>query len=337
MAAHGTSTAQDGTSAAAPHVYTASAAHGLAVTAVTDSTPAGGTPVVPAPAAPSGSGVAGRPISPAGPTGSASPTSRGRSRFPRSLRPSTWLPTTVSVVVVALAWSWVASENKYLLPPLSAVGDLLVEDSALFASNAWATLQIAIVGLGIGFGAAFVLAVVMSEIGVLRRAIMPLAIVLNVTPVVALAPALVVAFGFGMTPKVIVTAIITFFPVLINVTTGLRSVPVPVLHVFSTLHASRLEVLLRLRMPSALPFTLAALRVVLPLSIVGAVVAEFVAPGSSSGLGTMIKTSAANSQLAQLYAAIAWLAAMGVVMLLLITVIEKRLLFWHESQQGATS
>jgi len=177
----------------------------------------------------------------------------------------------------------------------------------------------------------------MSEIGVLRRAIMPLAIVLNVTPVVALAPALVVAFGFGMTPKVIVTAIITFFPVLINVTTGLRSVPVPVLHVFSTLHASRLEVLLRLRMPSALPFTLAALRVVLPLSIVGAVVAEFVAPGSSSGLGTMIKTSAANSQLAQLYAAIAWLAAMGVVMLLLITIVEKRLLFWHESQQGATS
>lgn len=272
------------------------------------------------------------------PSTATTPTpSRRRSRLPRGLRPSTWLPTTVSVVVVALAWSWIAAENKYLLPPLSAVGELLVEDSALFASNAWATLQIAIVGLGIGFGAAFVLAVVMSEIGVLRRAIMPLAIVLNVTPVVALAPALVVAFGFGMTPKVIVTAIITFFPVLINVTTGLRSVPVPVLHVFSTLHASRLEVLLRLRMPSALPFTLAALRVVLPLSIVGAVVAEFVAPGSSSGLGTMIKTSAANSQLAQLYAAIAWLAAMGVVMLLLITVVEKRLLFWHESQQGATS
>ena len=334
MAAHGTSTAQDGTSAAAPHVYTASAAHGLAVTAVTDTTPPGGTPVVPAPAEQSGPALAAQTTSPAG---RVSATSRGRSRFPRSLRPSTWLPTTVSVVVVALAWSWVASENKYLLPPLSAVGDLLVEDSALFASNAWATLQIAIVGLGIGFGAAFVLAVVMSEIGVLRRAIMPLAIVLNVTPVVALAPALVVAFGFGMTPKVIVTAIITFFPVLINVTTGLRSVPVPVLHVFSTLHASRLEVLLRLRMPSALPFTLAALRVVLPLSIVGAVVAEFVAPGSSSGLGTMIKTSAANSQLAQLYAAIAWLAAMGVVMLLLITIVEKRLLFWHESQQGATS
>ncbi|MEP7763061.1 ABC transporter permease [Sanguibacter sp. 25GB23B1] len=310
-----------GASGEAPHVYTASAAHGLAVAAVTDTTPGGGVPVVPA-----------RPRA-----AGATPARGGRRRVPRALRPSFWLPTTASVVVVALAWSWIASENKYLLPPLAAVGELLVEDSALFASNAWATLQIAIAGLGIGFGSAFLLAVVMSEIGVLRRAILPLAIVLNVTPVVALAPALVVAFGFGMTPKVIVTAIITFFPVLINVTTGLRSVPVPVLHVFSTLHASRLEVLLRLRMPSALPYTLAALRVVLPLSIVGAVVAEFVAPGSSSGLGTMIKTSAANSQLAQLYAAIAWLAVMGVAMLLVITVIEKRVLFWHDSQQGATT
>lgn len=295
--------------------------------------PAPGSPAPAATAAPAAAATAAPAASVTEPT----PRSRRARRLPRGLRPAFWLPTLVSVVVVALAWSWVAAENKYLLPPLADVATLLTEESSLFAANAWATLQIALVGLLIGFGAAFVLAVVMSEVGVLRRAIMPLAIVLNVTPVVALAPALVVAFGFGMTPKVIVTAIITFFPVLINVTTGLRSVPVPVLHVFSTLHASRLEVLWRLRVPSALPYTLSALRVVLPLSIVGAVVAEFVAPGSSSGLGTMIKTSAANSQLAQLYAAIAWLAALGVIMLVLITVVEKRLLFWHESQQSATS
>ena len=257
----------------------------------------------------------------------------GRSVF----HPFVWLPTTVLLLILGTAWTAVAEAHPYILPGLGEVGTALVENPALFLGNAWSTLGIALTGVAAGAISAFVLAVVMSEVPVVRRALMPFAVVLNVTPVVAITPALVVAFGFGMAPKVIVTAIITFFPVLINVTTGLRSVPVPVLHVFSTLHASRLEVLLRLRMPSALPFTLAALRVVLPLSIVGAVVAEFVAPGSSSGLGTMIKTSAANSQLAQLYAAIAWLAAMGVVMLLLITVVEKRLLFWHESQQGATS
>ncbi|MFD3686428.1 ABC transporter permease [Nocardiopsis sp. NPDC058631] len=244
-----------------------------------------------------------------------------------------WLPATVAVLLCGFAWAAVAEDQPYLLPPLSEVGAVLVGDPALFLSNAWATLQIALLGVGFGAGTAFVLALVMSEVPVVRRAIMPLAVVLNVTPVVALAPALVVAFGFGMAPKVIVTAIITFFPVLINMTTGLRSVPVPVLHVFSTLHASRLEVLLRLRVPSSLPYALAALRVVFPLSIVGAVVAEFVAAGSSTGLGTMIRTSAATARLEYVYAAIACLAAMGVLMLALITVLERRLLFWHESQQ----
>ncbi|GAA0975710.1 ABC transporter permease [Nocardiopsis tropica] len=244
-----------------------------------------------------------------------------------------WMPATVAVLLCGLAWTAVAEDQPYLLPPLREVGTVLVEDPGLFLGNAWSTLRIALLGVSFGAGTAFVLSLVMSEVPVVRRAIMPLAVVLNVTPVVALAPALVVAFGFGMAPKVIVTAIITFFPVLINMTTGLRSVPVPVLHVFSTLHASRLEVLLRLRVPSSLPYALAALRVVFPLSIVGAVVAEFVAAGSSSGLGTMIRTSAATARLEYVYAAIACLAAMGVLMLALITVLERRLLFWHESQQ----
>lgn len=252
------------------------------------------------------------------------------------LRIGVWLPTVVAVVLVGLAWSSVAADQPYLLPPLAEVGTVLADDPLLFLENAWSTLSIGLLGVAFGAGTAFVLALLMSEITVLRRAIMPLAVVLNVTPVIALAPGLVVAFGFGMAPKVIVTAIITFFPVLINVTTGLRSVSIPVLHVFSTLHASRLEVLLRLRVPSSLPYTLAALRVVFPLSIVGAVVAEFVAAGSSSGLGTMIRNSAATAQLEYVYAAVACLAVMGVLMLAFITILERRLLFWHESQQRTT-
>ncbi|NYH53075.1 MULTISPECIES: ABC transporter permease [Nocardiopsis] len=262
---------------------------------------------------------------------------RGTRARGSALSPGVWLPTAVAVVLVGFAWSAIAADQPYLLPPLSEVGAILVEDPLLFLTNAWSTLSIALLGVACGAGTAFVLALLMSEVPVLRRAIMPLAVVLNVTPVVALAPALVVAFGFGMAPKVIVTAIITFFPVLINVTTGLRSVSVPVLHVFSTLHASRMEVLLRLRVPSSLPYTLAALRVVFPLSIVGAVVAEFVAAGSSSGLGTMIRNSAATARLEYVYAAVACLATMGVLMLALITLLERRLLFWHESQQRTTS
>ncbi|GAB2481844.1 ABC transporter permease [Nocardiopsis aegyptia] len=261
------------------------------------------------------------------------PAAPPRRRRRSVLHPALWLPTVVAVLLVGAAWTAVAADQPYILPTLSEVGTTLLDDPALFVRNAGSTLQIALIGVAWGAGLAFVLALLMSEIPILRRAIMPLAVVLNVTPVIALAPALVVAFGFGMAPKVIVTAIITFFPVLINVTTGLRSVPPPVLHVFSTLHASRFEVLLRLRVPSSLPYTLAALRVVLPLSIVGAVVAEFVAAGSSSGLGTMIRNAASNAQLPHVYAAVACLAAMGVLMLAFTATVERRLLFWHESQQ----
>lgn len=260
---------------------------------------------------------------------------RPRRSFP--LHPRLWLPTTVLVVALGVAWTMVAEAHPYILPRLSEVGRILVAEPLLFLENAWSTLRIALIGVAFGAGSAFLLALLMSEVSMLRRALMPLAVVLNVTPVVAITPALVVAFGFGMTPKVVVTAIITFFPVLINVATGLRSVPTPVLHVFETLHASRLEVLFRLRVPSSLPYTLAALRVVFPLSVVGAVVAEFVAAGSSGGLGTMIRNSAATARLDYVYAAIACLAAMGVLLLALITVVERRLLFWHESQQNPSS
>ncbi|SHJ96891.1 NitT/TauT family transport system permease protein [Nocardiopsis flavescens] len=263
---------------------------------------------------------------------------RRRRDLPRGpLHPATWAPTALVVLVLAAGWSAVAAEHPYILPRLSDVGLALADRPEVFLSNAWSTLSIALVGVACGAGVAFALALVMSEVPVVRRALMPLAVVLNVTPVVALAPGLVVAFGFGMAPKVIVTAIITFFPVLINVTTGLRAVPEPVLHVFQTLHASRAEVLWRLRIPYGLPYTLAALRVTMPLSIVGAVVAEFVAAGSNGGLGTLISTSASAARLDSVYAAIACLATLGVLMLALVSAVERRALFWHESQRTHAS
>jgi len=260
-------------------------------------------------------------------------TRRGGSRRTSWFKPSYWLPTVAALAVAAGLWSWVAKDNPYILPTLGSVGEALANDPGFFVRNAWVTLQEALIGLAIGFVAAFIVGIAVAEWPVARRAIMPLAVVLNVTPVVAIAPALVVAFGFGPMPKLIVTALITFFPVLMNVTTGLRSVSQPILQVFRTLDASRLEVLWRLRIPSALPYVFAALRVVFPLSIVGAVVAEFSAPGAAAGLGTVISVASSNAQLPVVFAAIACLALMGSLLLLVITTVERRVLSWHESQQ----
>ncbi|WP_411698454.1 ABC transporter permease [Conyzicola sp.] len=250
------------------------------------------------------------------------------------VKPAYWLPVVVLVVVLGLAWNFVAKDNPYLLPPLAAVGEALAGNPGFYLHNAWVTLSVALMGLAIGFVASYVLAILISELPIARRAIMPVAVVLNVTPLVAIAPALVVAFGFGPEPKLIVTALICFFPILINVSTGLRSVPQSVVQVFSTLHASRIEMLWHVRMPSALPFLFTSLRIVFPLSIIGAVVAELAAPGAAEGLGTVISIASSNNRLPVVYAAIFCLAILGSVLLAIITAVERRVLHWHESMIG---
>lgn len=252
-------------------------------------------------------------------------------RRTRLLRPRYWLPFVLLVVVLGFAWELGARRMPYLFAPLGDITSVLTEDPGYFLSNTLVTLSEALVGLGIGFVAAFALAVVVSEIAVVRRAVMPVAVVLSVTPLVAIAPLLVVALGFGMGPKVVLTALVCFFPILINVATGLRAVPSPVLQVYRTVAASRLEVLRYLRVPASLPYVFASLRIVFPLSMIGAVVAELSAAGSADGLGSVIQVASSQNRLATVWAAIFVLAALGSLLFWLVTLAERRVLHWHES------
>jgi NitT/TauT family transport system permease protein len=261
--------------------------------------------------------------------------SRFSLKHPRSriawIRPSGWLPLVVMMAILAALWQWAAKALPYLLPPLPAIGRSLAKNIGYYVTNALVTLGEAVFGLMIGFVAAFVLAVLISELPIVRRAVLPIAVVLNVTPLVAIAPALVVAFGFGPLPKLIITALICFFPILINTAVGLRSVPQQVLQVYRTMDASRIELLWHLRIPNASPFLFAALRIVLPLSIIGAVVAELSASGSTGGLGTAISMASSMNQLPTVYASIFILAIMGALLLAVVTLVERRALRWHDS------
>jgi NitT/TauT family transport system permease protein len=254
-----------------------------------------------------------------------------RPSVPAWLRPAVWLPLVVMLAGLAALWQYGARRLPYLLPPLRDVGRSLLDNPGYYVHNALVTLGEAVAGLAMGFAAAFVLAVLTSEFPLVRRAVMPVATVLNVTPLVAVAPALVVAFGFGPLPKLVITGLICFFPILINTATGLRSVPREVLQVYRTVDASRVELLWHLRVPSALPFVFAALRIVFPLSVIGAVVAEMSASGSASGLGTAISVASSMNQLPVVYASILVLALMGVLLLSAVTVAERRALHWHDS------
>ncbi|RXZ68036.1 ABC transporter permease [Agromyces albus] len=267
----------------------------------------------------------------ASPADAATPRPR---RLPTVLRPSRWLPLTVTLVALGLLWQLGAETMPYLLPPLADIGETLAGNPGFYLANAWVTLQESLLGLAIAFVASSILAIAISEVPMVKRAVMPIAVVLNVTPLVAIAPALVVAFGFGPEPKLIVTAIICFFPILINVSVGLRSVPAAVLQFYRTIKASRLELLWNIRIPNALPYLFAALKIVFPLSIVGAVVAEMFAPGASEGLGTTISLASSNNKLPVIYASIFILALMGSALLGLVTAVERRVLHWHDTHSG---
>jgi NitT/TauT family transport system permease protein len=249
----------------------------------------------------------------------------------RFLRPALWLPLVALLAILAGAWQWAARTWPYALAPLPQIGSSLRANFSYYVANAGTTLGEAMGGLAIGFTVAFALAVLISELPVARRAIMPIAVVANVTPLVAVAPLLVAVLGFGDAPKVAIAALVCFFPILINTATGLRSVETAVLQVYRTVRASRLEVLAYLRVPSALPYIFAALRITAPLSVVGAVVAEMTAAGGGGGLGYVVSNATSGNQLAVVYAALFMLAIMGALLLAIVTVIERRALRWHES------
>lgn len=239
------------------------------------------------------------------------------------------LPGAVLLGLLALIWQLVAIHNAYLIPRIGAIWEQLAQNPHEFIDAAGITLEESGVGLGASFVVAFSLAVAMSHIRVIERAVMPVAVIINVTPVVSLAPGLAVALGFGLAPRYLVTGIIVFFPFLVNSLVGLRSVDPEALQYFASLDASRLEVLLHLRIPSSLPFLFAAARICFPLSIIGAVVAEFSTAGSSNGLGSLIELAFQSVDLPQIYAAVLCLSLLGLFFTLVVTLIERRLLSWH--------
>lgn len=214
----------------------------------------------------------------------------------------------------------------YILPAPSVVMTTLINDASLYANAALVTLAEALMGLALGLTVGIAVAVLITYWSQLERGVLALAILVKATPMVAIAPLLIIWFGFGILPKVIITAILTFFPVLINVHSGLKAVDEAVLALLHSLNASRWELFRYARWPSSFPYLLAALKVVAPLSLVGAVVAEWA--GASAGLGRAMWLAYSNLNMPSLFAAVFCLATMGVVFYLSILILEARVLFW---------
>jgi NitT/TauT family transport system permease protein len=259
---------------------------------------------------------------------------------PRPSRLGDWLrkalvqavPAVAGLAIAFAAWeAWIEIKDvkPYLVPAPSSVVERLYADPWFFAVEGFKTLEGALLGFLLGAGVAIVLASLMSQARFLERSIFPLAILIKVTPIVAIAPLLTIWFGFGLMPKVFIAALIVFFPIMVNALIGFRSVNPNSLALLESLSASRAEVFWRLRLPSALPYLFAAFRFSIPLSVIGAVVAEWFS--GDRGLGSVIYIANNNLDMRTAFAGVFMLALLGVGLFLLTAVAERRVLFWHES------
>jgi NitT/TauT family transport system permease protein len=242
-------------------------------------------------------------------------------------------PLVAGAVLLSAWWLYVEFDNtpEYLAPAPDAVIEELGDRPEFYVEEAWFTLKNALAGLAIGTAFALVLAVIMAHSRVAEKGLFPLAILVKVTPIVAIAPLFTIWWGFGNEPKVAIAALMAWFPMLVNGIVGFRSIE-PAAHDFlRSIDASRLQIFLKLRLPSSLPYLIAGMRVALPLSIIGAVVAEWF--GSRGGLGREIQFANANLDLPALFAAVIVLAILGVALNILLSAIERTLLSWHESSQ----
>lgn len=215
----------------------------------------------------------------------------------------------------------------YILPAPSRVLQALAQMPGFYASAALVTMAEALGGLVLGVGVGTAIAVLITFREGLARGVLALAILVKATPLVAIAPLLTIWLGFGAAPKVIITGLITFFPVLVNVHAGLHGTDPATLALLHSLHATEWEVLRYARWPSALPYLFAALKVTAPLALVGAVVAEWT--GASAGLGRLMWLAYTNLNLPMLFAAVFCLATMGVGLYTLVGWLERRVVFWQ--------
>lgn len=217
---------------------------------------------------------------------------------------------------------------NYLLPTPAAVAGALVDGyvGGRFWPHFASTAQVTMTGYAAGCGLALLSGVILAESTHLERLVSPYIVALQSMPKVALAPLIIVWFGFGMASKVVMVAMVCFFPLFVNTTVGIRQTNPALIDLMRAFGASRLSILLRVKLPSAVGHIFAGLQISIVMSLIGAVVSEFIA--STRGLGYLIKAASINLEVDVMFAALVSLAAMGLAGSQFIRVLHRRLVFW---------
>jgi putative hydroxymethylpyrimidine transport system permease protein len=245
-----------------------------------------------------------------------------------------WL-TLVLLLVLVVAWQLVASLPGVDLT-LASPGQTaraMVDDHSLLLHNAWIPLVEVLLGLGIAVAAGAAVAIGMHVVRPLREAAYPLLIASQALPVVVIAPLLVLAFDFGIGPKIAIVALVCFFPVTVNLLDGLRSVDPSLLKLMRGLGASRAATLWKVELPSALPYLFSGLRIAATVSVIGAVFGEWAE--AEDGLGHLVQLGINQLQTPRVWAGVILLMLMAVALFVLVTLAERVAVPWNRAERRA--
>lgn len=243
------------------------------------------------------------------------------------------LPALILVFALLVLWQAGAMHMNaaYILPSptqiLQKLWDLRVP---LFTVHLPATMQVTCIGLAISIVFGLALAVLMDACPAVARAVYPVVITSQTIPTTALAPLFVLWFGYSIWSRVLVTVLITFFPITITVYDGLRAVRVEMIELLETYGASRAQIFCKLKLPAILPYFFSALKMAVPMSIVGAAIGEWL--GAQAGLGYFSRRMITQLDGAGVFAPIVLLSVVAVVLVALLSLVEKKAVRWRGEQ-----
>lgn len=247
---------------------------------------------------------------------------------------SSRLPAILAGAACIAVWQfvvWFFEVPTFMAPSPVDVFHAFGENAPILMKNLLPTLMEALLGFVFGNLVAVLLAIWFVHSSMAEKAFYPIAVFIKAIPIIALAPILVLIFGNGIAPKIIIAGLICFFPTLVNMVQGLRSASPAMLDLMRVLSASNTEILWKVRIPSSLPFLFAALKIAATSSVMGAIVAEWI--GSTFGLGALIIEATYNFRSPLLYATVVIAALLAVVLFSIVSVIEAKVIRWKPAGQ----
>lgn len=245
-----------------------------------------------------------------------------------------WFKVSTTLLVLVLLWEWACnlfSIPSFLLPSPSSIVSRMIEKPMLFWVHGWYTLYETFAGFAIAVLVGLIAAALIVVIPSIRDVLMPILLIAQLVPKVAIAPILLVWFGYGVAPKIVIAFLVAFFPIVVNTANGLMTVERELLDLGRSLEASRWQIFWKFRMPAAIPELFSGMKIAITLAVIGAIIGEFV--GGDRGLGYLIIIANQELDTPLAFAALVVISLGGIALYAGVELVERLFIPWGQPVQ----